>query len=416
MPPTPEQRFEQYVVDRGLVSDEEIKIARRFLNQAEDEGKPITISEALIRAGCLTASQAHRVMESLKGETVMPGLSVPGVQLMEKIGRGSQAVVYRGRQISVDRVVAVKILLSKIARDPDSKRRFLQEARSAAKLSHNNIVQAIDAGESEGYTYFIMEIIDPPRTVADAIKEAGGPLPEKQALKIVIQIAEALAHAHSRGFIHRDVKPKNIMLTHEGVAKLADMGLARQVTEAGIEEAGKAFGTPYYIAPEQVLGSPDIDFRADIYSLGATFYEMVAGKPAFTAPTPQQVMQRHVTAQLTPPDHLNPKLSAGTSEVIEVMMSKRPKDRYASTSDLLVDLRSIARGEPPRIARERVGMQDSLLESLASGDRVKASDVAAGATAPAAAGHSPFKLTPLAIILLAVLAISLVINIFLALR
>jgi eukaryotic-like serine/threonine-protein kinase len=330
---------------------------------------------------------------------------------MEKIGRGSQAVVYKGRQISVDRIVAVKILLSKVARDPDSKRRFLQEARAAAKLSHNNIVQAIDAGESEGYTYFIMEIVDPPRTVADAIKDAGGPLPEKQALQIITQIAEALAHAHSRGFIHRDVKPKNIMLTREGVAKLADMGLARQMTESSLEEAGKAFGTPYYIAPEQVLGSPDIDFRADIYSLGATFYEMVAGKPPFTAATPQQVMQKHVTAQLTPPDHVNPKLSAGVSEVIEVMMSRRPQDRYKTTEDLLVDLRSIARGEPPRIARERAGMQDSLLGNLAGGRSVVAPPPVAAPEPP-----SPFALTPLAIILMAALAISILVNIILVLK
>jgi tRNA A-37 threonylcarbamoyl transferase component Bud32 len=405
MPPSPEQRFEQYVVDRGLVSADELKTARRLLNQGEAEGKPIALPEALVQTGCLTANQARRVMETLKGETVMPGLSVPGVQLMEKIGRGSQAVVYKGRQISVDRIVAVKILLSKVARDPDSKRRFLQEARAAAKLSHNNIVQAIDAGESEGYTYFIMEIVDPPRTVADAIKDAGGPLPEKQALQIITQIAEALAHAHSRGFIHRDVKPKNIMLTREGVAKLADMGLARQMTESSLEEAGKAFGTPYYIAPEQVLGSPDIDFRADIYSLGATFYEMVAGKPPFTAATPQQVMQKHVTAQLTPPDHINPKLSSGVSEVVEVMMSKRPKDRYKSTEDLLVDLRSVAGGEPPRIAREKVGMQDTLMEGLAVGEDVKAPEVRP------ARPPSPFALNQLAIILMVAVAVAILLNI-----
>jgi serine/threonine-protein kinase len=411
MPPSPEQRFEQYVVDRGLVSDEELKAARRLLNQAEIEGKSLRLSEALVQAGCLTANQAHRVMESLKGETVSPALSIPGIQLMEKIGRGSQAVVYKGRQISVDRPVAVKILLSKVSRDPDSKRRFFQEARAAAKLSHNNIVQAIDAGECEGYTYFIMEIVDPPRTVADALKEAGGPLPEKQAIQIVLNIADALAHAHSRGFIHRDVKPKNIMLTPEGIAKLADMGLARQLADSGLEEAGKAYGTPYYIAPEQVLGSPDIDFRADIYSLGATFYEMVAGKPPFTAATPHQVMQKHVTAQLVPPDHVNPKLSAGVSEVIEVMMSRRPQDRYKTTEDLLVDLHSIARGEPPRIARERVGMQDSLLGNLAGGHSIKEPPAPRPAPPP-----NPFAPNPLAIILMVALAISILIIIILALR
>jgi serine/threonine-protein kinase len=389
-----------------MATEEEMREARRLLNQGEAEGKPISLPEALVRVGALTERQARRVMGSLKEETVSPTLQVPGVQLLAKIGRGSQAVVYKGRQISVDRIVAVKVLLSKAARDPEARRRFVQEARSAAKLSHNNIVQAIDAGEVEGYFYFIQEFIDG-TTVYDVLKDAGRPIPEQRALEIVIQIAEALAHAHSRGFIHRDVKPKNIMLTKEGVAKLADMGLARHTSDAtsALEEAGKAFGTPYYIAPEQVMGAPDIDFRADIYSLGATFYEMLSGRPPFTAPTPQQVMQKHVTSALVPPDHINPKLSSGVSEVVEVMMSKRPKDRYKSTEDLLVDLRSVAGGEPPRIAREKVGMQDTLMEGLAVGEDVKAPEVRP------ARPPSPFALNQLAIILMVAVAVAVLLNI-----
>jgi len=407
-----EVRFEQYVLDRGLATEEELKEARRLLNQAEMDGNRISLPEALVRAGCLTRSQARRVLASLKGETSSPTLTIPGVQLLEKIGRGSQAVVYKGKQLSVDRIVAVKVLLSKTARDPTSKQRFLQEARAAAKLSHNNIVQAIDAGETqEGYPYFVMEIVDPPRTVADAMKDAGGALEEEEALRIIIQIAEALAHAHSRGFIHRDVKPKNIMLTKDGVAKLADMGLARQVADAGLDDVGKAFGTPYYISPEQVRGDPNIDFRADIYSLGATFYDMLTGRPPFTGATPQQVMQKHVSATLTPPDHVNAALSAGVSEVVEVMMSKRPQDRYKSTEDLLVDLRSVAAGEPPRIAREQVGMQDALLEGLASGEGVKPGEGVNPSTPPGS-----YAFNRLVLILLIALAIAVLANIIQAVR
>jgi eukaryotic-like serine/threonine-protein kinase len=401
-----EARFEQYVADRGLVTEDELKAARRLLNQCEAEGKSLALHEALVQVGALTPSQALRVMGSLKEETVSPSIQIPGIQLLEKVGRGSQALVYRGRQVSVDRIVAVKVLLSKSARDPEARRRFVQEARSAAKLSHNNIVQAIDAGESEGYSYFIQEFVDG-TTAFDLLKQGGRPIAEKRALEIVIQIAEALAHAHSRGFIHRDVKPKNIMLTKEGVAKLADMGLARHTSDAAsaLEEAGKAFGTPYYIAPEQVMGDPNIDFRADIYSLGATFYEMLTGRPPYTAPTPQQVMQKHVTGTLVPPDHLNPKLSAGTSEIVEVMMSKRPKDRYKTTEDLLVDLRSVASGEPPRIAREKAGFQDTLMENLAAGEKVEPPN-----TAPARP-PSPFALNHLGVLLLAALGAAVLLNI-----
>jgi serine/threonine protein kinase len=328
---------------------------------------------------------------------------------MERLGRGSQAIVYKGRQISVDRIVAVKVLLSKSARDPDARRRLVQEARSAAQLSHNNIVQAIDAGEAEGFSYFVQEFIDG-TTVYDLLKERGGPLEEERALEIVIHIAEALAHAHSRGFIHRDVKPRNIMLTKEGVAKLADMGLARHTRDAGaaLEEAGKAFGTPYYIAPEQVLGSPNVDFRADIYSLGATFYEMLTGRPPYNAPTSQQVMQRHVTGTLTPPDHVNSNLSAGVSEVVEVMMSKRPKDRYNTTEDLLSDLRAVATGKPPRIAREKVGMGSTLLEGLAGGEEIRPK------SDEPPPPPSPFAFNQLSIILIVALAVAVLVIILLA--
>jgi serine/threonine-protein kinase len=404
-----EVRFEQYVVDRGLVTEDDLKEARKLLNQAEEQGKPLSLPDALVAAGAVTKNQARRVLESLKGETSSPTIQIPGIQILEKVGRGSQAIVYRGRQVSVDRIVAVKILLSKAGRDPESRKRFIQEARAAAKLSHNNIVQAIDAGETpEGYSYFIQEFVDG-TTVYDVLKAKGGkPLDENEALGIIVHMAEALAHAHSRGFIHRDVKPQNIMLTKEGVAKLADMGLARHTADVGAaaEEAGKAFGTPYYIAPEQVRGDPKIDFRADIYSLGATFYEMVTGRPPFTAQTPQQIMQKHVTANLTPPDHLNPKLSTGVSEVIEVMMSKKPADRYNSTEDLLVDLRSVVKGEPPRIAREKVGMQTALMEGLAMGDEVE-EDEPEDAAPPA----SPFAFNQLSLILVIALAVSILVHI-----
>jgi len=399
-----ETRFEHYVLDRGLVTEEELRQARQFLNQAEEQGKRPSMPEALVQVGALTRSQARRVFGSLKEETSSPTIQIPGLQMMERLGRGSQAVVYKARQISVDRIVAVKVLLSRAARDPEARRRFVQEGRAAAQLSHNNIVQAIDAGEAEDYSYFIQEFIDG-TTVYDLLKSRGGPLAEEQALEIVIHIAEALAHAHSRGFIHRDVKPKNIMLTKEGVAKLADMGLARHAGDAGaaLEEAGKAFGTPYYIAPEQVLGNPGVDFRADIYSLGATFYEMLTGRPPYMAPTPQQVMQKHVSGILVPPDHVNPNLSAGVSEVVEVMLSKRPKDRYNTTEDLLADLRCVAAGRPPRIAREKVGMGGELLKGLAGGKEIRPR-----ATEPPPP-PSPLAINQLSIILLVALAVAVLV-------
>jgi serine/threonine-protein kinase len=226
------------------------------------------------------------------------------------------------------------------------------------------------------------------------------------------------------------VKPKNIMLTPEGVAKLADMGLARQASdaEAALAEAGKAFGTPYYIAPEQIRGDPNIDFRADIYSLGATLYQMVTGRVPFEAPTPQQVMQKHLLGNLVPPDHINTKLSAGISEVIEVMMSKKPRDRYSSTADLLLDLKSVRAGQPPVLARQLVGASgtDSLAK-LAEGEEISVEAGEGKGKAPARAGAKAAKakreeageMPQLKIVLYVLgglLALSAIVNIYLLVR
>ncbi|MFG0259601.1 MAG: serine/threonine protein kinase, partial [Phycisphaerales bacterium JB041] len=161
---------------------------------------------------------------------------------------------------------------------------------------------------------------------------------------------------------HRDVKPKNVMITPEGVAKLADMGLARAITdkEAAEAEAGKAFGTPYYISPEQIRGEKNIGPPADIYSLGATLYHMVTGSVPFDGKNPSAVMHKHLKAELVPPDHVNPKLNAGISEVIEMMMAKDPRKRYRSCADLLLDLREVRSGGSPTIAHKDMLPSDTL--------------------------------------------------------
>jgi serine/threonine-protein kinase len=203
---------------------------------------------------------------------------------------------------------------------------------------------------------------------------AGKVFKEDAALDIVIQVAHALQHAHACGLIHRDVKPKNIMINTAGVVKLADMGLARETTdiEAAQTEAGKAYGTPYYIAPEQIRGKIDIDGRADIYGLGATLYHMVTGRVPFMADDPSEVMRKHLREELIPPDHINTSLSAGISEVIEVMMAKRKEDRYNNVDELLTDLEAVRNGRPPLRAHKRFDV--SVLEQLGKGDAVEAEE------------------------------------------
>ncbi len=193
---------------------------------------------------------------------------------------------------------------------------------------------------------------------------------EDEALDIIIQVAHALAQAHARGLIHRDVKPKNMMINPAGIVKLADMGLARETTdlEAAQTEAGKAYGTPYYIAPEQIRGEIDLDGRADIYGLGSTFYHMVTGRVPFMADDPSNVMRMHLKEALIPPDHINTSLSGGISEVVEVMMAKRKEDRYINVEELLTDLEAVREGQLPLQAHERFDVSE--LEQLEEGEAI----------------------------------------------
>jgi eukaryotic-like serine/threonine-protein kinase len=269
------------------------------------------------------------------------GQQIPGYKMLAKLGAGAMAVVFKARQLSLNRDVAIKVLPKKLSQDAEYVERFYAEGRAAAKLNHPNIVQAYDVGEAQGYHYFVMEYVEG-KTVYDELA-AGKVYSEAEALNIILQMARALDHAHSQGLIHRDVKPKNIMLTTGGLAKLMDMGLARAAADesAIAAEQGKLYGTPYYISPEQILGKADVDFRCDIYSLGATFYHMITGQVPFDGEDSKAVMVKHVKAALPAPDRINIDISFGTVKVIQKMMRKKPSNRHASTAELLDDLKSI---------------------------------------------------------------------------
>ena len=363
--------FGKMAVDQGLCTDRELRhsvkelLERRKIN-------PVMLQELLIELGYITATQADRLKKSIR-ENKAAVHQIPGYKILGKIGAGAMAFVYKAKQLSLNRTVAIKVLPRRFTENPEYVQRFYKEGQAAGKLNHPNIVQAIDVGEAGGYHYFVMEYVEG-NTIADDIAE--GPFSEKDAIEIIIQVAHALIHAHSHGLVHRDVKPKNIMINQQNVVKLADMGLARETTdiEAAQSEAGKAYGTPYYIAPEQIRGKIDIDGRADIYGLGATFYHMVTGQVPFTGDDSSEIMKKHLREKLIPPDHIVTSLSAGVSEVIEIMMAKRREDRYNSVEELLVDLEALREGHPPLQAHKRFDV--SVLERLEEGDVVESEDAA----------------------------------------
>jgi serine/threonine-protein kinase len=314
------------------------------------------------------------------------------------------ATVFLANQMSLDRPVAIKVLPKKFSDNARFIERFYKEGRAAAQLNHPNIVAAYDVGQAGEHHYFVMEYIDGPTIYDRLVKDKR--VPESQAIKIITQVAKALQHAHARGFIHRDIKPKNIMINSQGVVKLADLGLARAMSDkdAAKAEAGRAYGTPYYISPEQIRGEIRIGPQADIYGLGATFYHMVTGRVPFEGKNPSAVMHQHLKSELIPPDHINPKISPGCAQVIEMMMVKDPAERYQNATDLLHDLELIAQGQPPHFARRQLDLTD-VATSIASG-AVQTAPVVPKMPDPPSLLESPIFM-----IVMVILGISLLVNI-----
>ena len=322
--------FALFAVKLDLVSEASVE---RALNHLED-GQ--SVREALEAAGKLTAEQAERVQAALDPEVI------EGYRIEGEAGRGGMGVVYRARQISMDRLVALKVLTRRLSRDEAYVAKFLEEARSAAKLNHENVVAAIDAGEAEGLYYFVMEFVAG-ASLADVIDEQG-PLEWELALDITEQVARALEHAHQAGLVHRDVKPENI-LWGEGQAKLCDLGLAKPSQVAGTgEKADMTEGTPYYCSPEQALGRTDIDPRSDVYSLGISLFTMIKGEPPFDGDTPRAILLKQVKQPFPNLDEALPQLPGPYRRLIADMVIKDRAQRLESMRAFMERLGQ-ARGE-----------------------------------------------------------------------
>ncbi len=349
--PKEDLSFGRVALEKRYVSEQELKEALDVQVKLRAMGvHPKRLGEILLERGYLTRKQSENILATQRNLEAQR--KIPGYEILTELGRGGMGTVYRAVQRSMNREVALKVLSPRHARNKDYITRFLREARLVAKLSHENIIAGIDVGEADGLYYFAMEYVEGD-TVVEIIRREGAIL-EKKAIDIVLQIARALEHADKNGLVHRDVKPQNIIVTHKGIAKLCDLGLAKaDDSEAHITHAGISIGTPHYISPEQAKGLADVDIRSDIYSLGASFYHMVVGEVPFVGSSPMVVMTKHLTEDVPFPADKNLDLSVSTGEVIYKMMEKRVEDRYQSPAELLVDLERIAQGLPPAIAGKR---------------------------------------------------------------
>ena len=254
------------VVESGLVTSDELEQCLEEAKSIETPEDLRTLSDFLLEHDYVTRHQLDRMQKEFDAKK--SSQRIPGYRILKKLGSGAMATVFLAKQLSLDRLVAIKVLPKKFSSDANFINRFYKEGRSAAQLNHANIVQAYDVGQAGDHHYFVMEYVEG-ETIYDRTK-AEKRLHEADAIDVVMQVARALQHAHERGLIHRDIKPKNIMITGRNKVKLADLGLARAVDDevAAKAEAGRAYGTPYYISPEQIRGEVDIGPQADMLPHG----------------------------------------------------------------------------------------------------------------------------------------------------
>ncbi|HMI30700.1 MAG TPA: protein kinase, partial [Candidatus Limnocylindrales bacterium] len=282
---------------------------------------------------------------------LQPGTLLSHYRLEGKLGEGGMGEVYRARDTKLDRTVAIKLLPLSATRDPEARRRLLQEARAAASLSHPNIVTIYSVDEAEGRDFIVMEHVEGD-TLSGLARDGG--VDFSAWIEIGVQVADALAAAHALGLIHRDIKPANILVTKQGVPKVLDFGLAKAVTSLRDFQAGDAtvaqltapgliVGTIAYMSPEQARGEP-LDARSDIFALGSTLYEALTGRVAFTGESALETMHAIATKDATPPSVIRPEIPSDVDLILARAMAKDRDERYGSSRDLADALRALREG------------------------------------------------------------------------
>jgi serine/threonine protein kinase len=333
--------FGKLAIQLGYITQNQLEEAMRAQSAAAKAGLRKRLGDILIKKGYLSQEQLQKV---LKGQTVNRK-RIAQYELISKLGEGGMGAVFKARQVYMDRIIALKILSTKLAKNQDFLRRFRREAQAVAKLNHPNIIAGIDCGSADGYVYFAMEYVEG-ETLGEYMHRKGGRLPEKQGLDFIHQMALALQHAHENNMLHRDVKPDNILLEKEHkVAKLADLGLVRSAEsredDAALTQAGQAVGTPFYISPEQARGISDLTAATDIYSLGASLYHVVTGEVPYDGQTAAVIMTRHITDPVPSVRKINAKLSIGCEKLVSRAMQKNASERFRSMDEFAAAIQQV---------------------------------------------------------------------------
>jgi serine/threonine-protein kinase len=350
------QLFGEVAIQRGVCTPEQIADALARQQHLRDNGIRKTLGAILHDMEVITLVQVNEILDEIDGSRRRR--SIDGYEIIRRLGKGGMGTVYLGRQLSVNRLVAIKVLPPRLAQNEDYLVRFRREAEATAKLNHRNVVAAFDVGESNGYHYFVMEFVEG-EMVKDLLVRSGQ-IDEARAIDISLQATEALRHAWEHGIVHRDIKPANLMIMKDGTVKVCDFGLALDLdVEGSITRSGVIMGTPYYLSPEQAR-SWELDIRSDIYSLGATLFHFITGSVPFDGDTPASILTAHITETVPDPRSRNPVVSAKLAAVVMRMLAKEREDRYRDPAELLLDLKACRDDRPLPVIGELKAKRDAL--------------------------------------------------------
>ncbi len=295
--------------------------------------------------GLQTKTLQMQVLGSLSGKTVAGKYEV-----IEELGRGGMGLVYKARDLRLDRIVALKFLPSGLTRDLEARERFVHEAKTASALDHNNICTIYEIGETEDERIYIAMAFYEGESLKDKIER--GPLGQGLVLDLVVQIAQGLTKAHEKGIIHRDIKPANVIITEDGVAKIVDFGLAKLSGQGRLTQTGKTMGTVAYMSPEQAKGEP-VDHRTDIWSFGTMMYEMLTGKLPFRGEHEQSMMYSILNEEPLPMGKIANGLPVELVQIVRMALRKNPDQRYQRMDQMVDDLDSLSKGRQPEYAKAR---------------------------------------------------------------
>jgi serine/threonine-protein kinase len=336
--------FGTLAIAHRVLTRDQIESAEKVVAREIEAGKPRrSVEDVLLEQGVVTSERVwavYKAKERLIRDARARGQRIGGYEILGKLGEGGLGVVYRARQLSMGRIVALKVLHERWVTDDEFRKRFLVEARLVGRLSHPNLIQVIDVGRWKATLYFSMEFVD--GEPVDVTLDRDGKMDVQSAVSIAIQVASALEYLHQRRIVHRDVKPGNIMVTKTGIAKLGDFGFVKSSLESVLSTEGEVLGTPDYISPESARGEQNLDFRSDLYSLGATLYHILTGSPPFGGSV-SDVMDQHIKSDPKPILAIERDISPRIAAVVERLMHKKPEDRYQDFPSLLADLDAVRR-------------------------------------------------------------------------